>query len=47
VPRLDPNHHGLEETWIVAVLTILVLHGPCWLHRRYKQAHPDGRARYI
>lgn len=47
VLHLDPKSHGLEKTWIVAAITILVLLGPCWLYRRYKQAHANGWTRYI
>ena len=43
----DTHAYGLEKTWLCAAVVLAVLAWPCWRHRKYKAAHPDGWARYI
>jgi len=44
---LDRNAHGLIKTWLAVAIVVALLVWPCAVYRRYKQAHPDGWARYI
>ena len=38
---------GLGATYGAAGATVLVLYPLCVVYRRFKQAHPDGWARYL
>jgi uncharacterized membrane protein len=44
---LDTKTDGLLKTWGIAALVLAALAWPCARYRQYKQAHPDGWARYI
>ena len=44
---VDRTSEGLTKTWVAAGLAIVVLAGPGWLYRRYKQSHPEGWTRYV
>lgn len=38
---------GLLRTYLLAALLLTLLYAPCWLYRRYKQAHPTSWVRFI
>jgi uncharacterized membrane protein len=45
--NLDRNADGLLKTWGIAAIVLALLAWPCVWYRRYKQAHPNGLARYV